>query len=517
MVAAFILASYQQLQPNPSDVTNNLLAQISQQLSLLQNGTSASAPLTRTFPNQSSFQPTASAVRVNALWFTSLGMSMVCALLATLMQQWTRRYVQVADTHHNASKRALIRAFFADGVERFGFAAAVEVLPALLHLSILLFYIGLIDFFLNINHTVAYILLALGSYAALFYSLLTVIPLFYHNSPYQTPLTSLVWFVMEATPLVIHWLRPRTDAVQKAIRERRTKIKQGMRRALEMHADRSPWQAYVHALKWMLRSLDEDDKLVKFLDGFPGLFKASVGHPEQGIKRELERLVEPVINKLFVTCRPGFLPEDIRIQRLTACLGAVWCFSDTIDRHFQAILGQWAQSTNDPWGTLSVETWEAAANMTADPNPLTAIRAHCIQALVAVMWQKGKWACSRDEASSILQSQLGASSVEIDKWYESEVHLRLAVGAGLLSDVLPLLRKLETAAGGQHVSLKTEIKDVLDKICDGVAASDVPDNLRSRLANGSEVMEVFYIQRPFLRHPAIDMHGPWTKIFTRGN
>ena len=430
--------------------------------------------------------------------------------------------MQVADTHHNASKRALIRAFFADGVERFGFAAAVEVLPALLHLSILLFYIGLIDFFLDINHAIAYLLLALGSYAALVYSLLTVIPLFYHNSPYQTPLTSLVWFVMEVTPLVIHWLRPRTDAIQKAIRERQTKIKQGMRRALEMHADRSPWQAYIRAVKWMLRSLDEDDRLVKFLDGFPGLFKASAGHPEQGIKRELERLVEPVISKLFVTCRPGFLPEDIRIQRLTACLGAVWWFSDTIDRHFQAILGQWTQPTNDPWGTLSVETWEAAANMTADPDPLAAIRAHCIQALVAVMWKKGKWACSRDEASSILQSQLGASSVDIDKWYESEDHVRLAVGARLLSDVLPLLRKLETSAGQHHVSLKTEIKDILDKICDEVVASDVPDNLRSRFANGSEVMEVFHVQRPFLRHSAINMHGAWTKIFNpvefgRGN
>jgi hypothetical protein len=45
-------------------------------------------------------------------------------------------------------------------VEKFGLAAAVEVLPALLHASVLLFHIGLVDFLFSINHTVAFILLA---------------------------------------------------------------------------------------------------------------------------------------------------------------------------------------------------------------------------------------------------------------------------------------------------------------------------------------------------------------------
>jgi hypothetical protein len=37
---------------------------------------------------------------------------------------------------------------------------------------------------------------------------------------------------------------------------------------LELYADKSPWQAYFRALKWTVGSLDEDNKLVKFLDGF---------------------------------------------------------------------------------------------------------------------------------------------------------------------------------------------------------------------------------------------------------
>ena len=511
-MAAFIVVSYQQLQPNPTDVTNQLLAQISQQLS----GASPSAPLT--LSSQTPFRPTSSSVRVNALWFTSLATSTFCALWATLMQQWTRRYVQVADRPYNPPKRARIRAFFADGMEKFGLAAAVEVLPALLHASVLLFYIGLVDFLFSINHTVAFILLALVTTGVLVYFLLTIMPLYYHNSPYQTPLSALVWFIIEAAPLIKLWLRRRTDAVQKAIRERRDRIKQGMRLALEKKANHPT----ADALRWTLMSLDEDHELEEFLDGLPGLFRGSMAPHAQGMKPELEHLVDPVADKLLATCTTGLLPEGVRRERLTACLRSIWCFSKTIDRHFRAVWAQWTQLTHDPWGPLSTETWAVAVQSTDDPNPLTAIRAHCVQALIAAMWKNGRWQCLPSEASSLLQLQLGAPSVVIDRWCERDGHLQLAVAANLLSSVIPLLRKLET---GPDISFKIEIKAILDTICGELVTSDVPEDLRSRFANGSEVMEVFNIQdlpRSFRRRAAVDTHGPWTKIFTpvdigRGN
>lgn len=517
-VAAFIAVSYQQLQPNPNADTNQLLAQISQQLSSPSNG-APSSPLT--LPSQT-FQPTSSAVRVNALWFTSLATSTFCALWATLMQQWTRRYVQVADRPYNPPKRARIRAFFADGVEKFGLAAAVEVLPALLHASVLLFYVGLVDFLFGINHTVAFILLALVTTGVLVYALLTIMPLYYHNSPYQTPISALVWFVIEAAPLIKLWFLRRTDAVQNAIRERRQKIKQGMRLALEKKANNPTSQADARALQWTLMSLDEDHELEEFLDGLPGLFHGSMAPHAQGIKPELQRLVDPVADKLLATCTTGLLPEGARRQRLTACLGSIWCFSGTIDRHFRAIWDQWTQLTNDPWGPLSTETWAVAVKATDDPNPLTAIRAHCIQALIAAMWKNGRWQCLPSEASSLLQLQLGAPSVVIERWSEREGHLQLAVAANLLANVIPLLRKIET---GSDISFKIDIKAILDTICGELVASDVPDDLRSRFSNGSEVMEVFNIQNlplSFRRRAAIDTHGPWTKIFSpvdigRGN
>ena len=139
-------------------------------------------------------------MRVNSLWFIGLGMSTACALWGTLMQQWTRRYVQVADRPYSPPKRARIRAYFADGVEKFAFTAAVEVLPVLLHTSVLLLYVGLVDFLLNINHTVAYIMMALVALCLLVYFLLSIMPLFFHNSPYQTPLSAIFWFIQEVLP-----------------------------------------------------------------------------------------------------------------------------------------------------------------------------------------------------------------------------------------------------------------------------------------------------------------------------
>ncbi|KAI0298061.1 hypothetical protein B0F90DRAFT_1736076 [Multifurca ochricompacta] len=491
-VASFIL-------PSSSDATVQLLSQISQQLSSISNGTPFPAPAT--LLDSSSFQPTAAAVRVNTLWFISLAMSTACALWATLMQQWTRRYVQVADRPYAPPKRARIRAFFAEGVEKFGLAAAVEVLPALLHTSVLLFYIGLIDFLFNINHTVAYSLLSLVAFAVLIYFVLSIMPLYFHNSPYQTPLSSVLWFMMEATPLVRLWLSGKSVAVQNAIRDRRDRIEQGMRRALEKTASSLTWKADAHALEWTLVSLDEDHELEEFLDGIPGLFHPSTRRHFPELKNALESTLKPVTDRLLATCSSGLLPEPVRRQRLAACLGAIWCFPDSIERHFNAVWSQWTETeevTNDPWGPLTTETWAMAANMTTDSNPLTALRAHCIQALTAIMRRYGRWHCSASEASALLQRQLGVSSTVIEKYLQGD-RLQLAVAANLLS--------------------KVELKAILDTMCRGLDASDIPEDLRARFVDAVEVMKVFYVQ-DVPRNPrrrrraAFDMNGPWTKIFT---
>ncbi|KAH9030921.1 hypothetical protein EDB85DRAFT_1866111, partial [Lactarius pseudohatsudake] len=79
-VTGFIVESYKKLSPDSSDTTNALLAQIS-----YNSSTSLMGYLSRALQS-------ASAVRVNVLWFLSLVLSMNCALSAT----WARRYQELA-------------------------------------------------------------------------------------------------------------------------------------------------------------------------------------------------------------------------------------------------------------------------------------------------------------------------------------------------------------------------------------------------------------------------------------
>ena len=524
MVAAFIFFSYPLLQPDLLDTTNQLLTNISRQLS--SNGTGSSHPFSPDpDKSSSSFDPPAYVMRVNILWFTSLALSTTCALWATLMQQWTRRYVQLANRPYATPNRARIRAFFADGAEKFALAETVEVLAALLHLSVFLFYLGLTDFLMNDNIVIGYIMLACFVIGCLTYLILTFMPIFYPNSPYKTPLSSLRWLSMEAMPLLGPWFRQRESRnnVQRKDSEHQTNIGKSMRQALEKKATTlTSWTDTIKALRWTLTSLDREDEFMVFLDGIPELFqgfdlrKGSDRHHSKVLERSLESLVEPAAKKLLVTCTTGFLPEEIQRQRLMACLRAIWFFSSTIDLHFQAIWGQWDRVKNEAWGPLSTETWTVASNMTMNPDPFTALRAHFIQALMAVMWKKDKWQCTLPEATALLQRQLGASSFNINRWHTSGDQLPLAVSANLLSHSLPILRELDNLKSGADTTrtLKKQLKEILDTICGELDASDVPHELQTRFAKRAEVMQVFDVAGSTHGRAAFDLNGPWTKIFT---
>ncbi|KAH9976567.1 hypothetical protein BJV77DRAFT_926366, partial [Russula vinacea] len=96
------------------------------------------------------FSPPRYAIWVNLLWFSSLAISLTGALLATMFQQWTRRYIMLSQQLGNPIKRARLRQFFFSQVD-WHIMLANDVVPTLLHLSVFLFFAGLLILLKNIN------------------------------------------------------------------------------------------------------------------------------------------------------------------------------------------------------------------------------------------------------------------------------------------------------------------------------------------------------------------------------
>ncbi|KAH9007407.1 hypothetical protein EDB83DRAFT_2236509, partial [Lactarius deliciosus] len=142
-VSIFIAISYPNLQQDPNIITQSLLAQISQQLS---NATVNDASGVSNTSIPSSFTPPGSVVFINSVWSLSLVLSLMCALLATFLQQWARRYLHAVRQNHPPHVHAHVREYFARGARKFYIFGLVDALPFLLLVSVHLFFAGLVAF-----------------------------------------------------------------------------------------------------------------------------------------------------------------------------------------------------------------------------------------------------------------------------------------------------------------------------------------------------------------------------------
>ena len=190
-VASLISMSIQDLQQNPQDTSNFYLANIYQTIAD-PSRSKISSSLPASLPP---FSPPTYAIWVNSLWFLSLVTSITCALLATLLQHWARAYLKATQPRYSLHKRAKHRSFFFEGVEKCFLPLAVEALPTLLHLSVFLFFSGLVAclvvFLRNVNLTIFKVVLSWISIGTALYGCISLIPVFRRDSPYYTPLTPL--------------------------------------------------------------------------------------------------------------------------------------------------------------------------------------------------------------------------------------------------------------------------------------------------------------------------------------
>ena len=111
VLTAFLVGSYQGLQQQPGDITNQILVHISHQLSNTGSLNSTLPPFI--IP---SFTPSHSSIRVNTLWTLSLITSLFTASLGIFMKQWPHQFV--AQNSIDPMERVKIRIFRFEGVKR---------------------------------------------------------------------------------------------------------------------------------------------------------------------------------------------------------------------------------------------------------------------------------------------------------------------------------------------------------------------------------------------------------------
>ena len=333
-VATLVGVSLQDLKPSSQDISAFYLANIYQ---ILADPNGSQFLIPPTLPNPSiPFYPPTSAVWVNSLWFLSLVISLTCALLATLLQQWARRYMRVIQTRYAPHKRARIRAFFAEGVDKLHLPWTVEALPALLHLSLFLFFAGLAVFLFNINHTVFKVAISWMVFCTSMYISITFMPMFRHDSPYYAPLSSSAWYLYNGILFtllrILRWIIEQcfpNDSIHRRVHNLRwtywDRTLRGTEKEFEQTALKAPSEIDGRALMWTYESLDEDRELEQFFAGIPGFCSSKVvDNPQSSLDGLRNWMVAWDLNTFLEhTWTSNLVSESIKIRRLVICIKAI--------------------------------------------------------------------------------------------------------------------------------------------------------------------------------------------------
>jgi Family of unknown function (DUF6535) len=169
-VINFIIQSYQLLSPDSVDEAKAFFTQISQQLVDISNG----MPIQNVEAHGiAPFKPTASAIRINVLLLLSLFLNLTCVVFAGAIQQRARGHMKLAPCPHN---RARMHVDALSDTKRSQMSRAIETTTTLLHLSVFLFFVGLVEFLFHINKTIAFYALIYISAATFVYMALTALP-----------------------------------------------------------------------------------------------------------------------------------------------------------------------------------------------------------------------------------------------------------------------------------------------------------------------------------------------------
>ena len=224
-----------------------------------------------------------------------------------------------------------MHAFFAEGADKMHISWAVEVLPTLLHVSVFLFFGGLVVFLINLDHQVfSSVVWWIGLFTIL-YGSITLMPIVRHDSPYCGPLSRFAWFLYASTRhvfievLASEFIRIGNKDSKKRLRilkERyRSWMSEGVEKAAEeMMLERSS-EIDIRIFDWTINALGDDKTLEEFFEAIPGFFDSE---PMKNIERYfpatlLERFWATLNEFMGRTSSSNYVAESDKSRRVIIC------------------------------------------------------------------------------------------------------------------------------------------------------------------------------------------------------
>ncbi|KAF9038999.1 hypothetical protein BDZ89DRAFT_393123 [Hymenopellis radicata] len=191
VVTSFLVQVSQSLQADFSQMSAVLLHDlVSIQLAMADTGSFSNITSPSVNPNEK-FMPDAMIVWVNGLWLVSLTASLSVAVAAVLVKQWLHHYMSLPSG--TPGIRSHVRQFRFMGLEQWRVSVIIGLLPIIMHTSLALFLAGLVLFYIPLRTSLAWAVGALAVVVAILYIVSNVMPIFFPQCPYHTPLTRFVY------------------------------------------------------------------------------------------------------------------------------------------------------------------------------------------------------------------------------------------------------------------------------------------------------------------------------------
>ena len=181
--SAFIIDVQSNLQPDPNEMTAAHLRILIHNMnnSLFPDADPSSATWTG---------PPPEIITVQSLLYGSLATSLFAAFIAMLGKQWVTRYLRKQGG--SAVEKSRDRQRKLEGFKKWHFQLAIESLPVMLQLALLLLGYALTLYLWTISRTVSGVILAFTLLGITTYTFFTLVATLYYNCPYQTPASILI-------------------------------------------------------------------------------------------------------------------------------------------------------------------------------------------------------------------------------------------------------------------------------------------------------------------------------------